>query len=296
MIHVPMMPPAVSGTTQLYGIFGYPVEHSLSPLMHTYAFQHHSLDCLYVPFSVAPGRLAQAVTGAVALGVRGFNVTIPHKERILSLLDDVSEEAQFVGAVNTVDVYEGRTVGYNTDGIGFLHPLQDLNLAWPVIAVCIVGAGGAARAITMAVLQQGCTSLTVVNRTLERGERLVAALQARFPDADVRFVPLAQAAEAVRASTLVVNATAVGLHDDSIPLLPNICFHAEQIVYDIVYRPLHTTLLRTAQNRGATTVPGIDMLIAQGAEAFRLWTGFTFPMEPVRRLLQPLLETPARNA
>ena len=292
MVHTDAMPPAISGTTRLYGIFGHPVEHSLSPLMQTYAFQHHGLDCLYVPFPVPPERLAQAVTGAVALGIHGFNVTIPHKEHILSMLDDISEAAQFVGAVNTVDIREGHTVGYNTDGIGFLQPLQARNVSWPDTTVCIIGAGGAARAITMALLQQGCPSLTVVNRTPERGERLVEALQVQFPQSDIRFVPLPQAAQTARASTLVINATAVGLHDDGAPLLPDTSFHAKQIVYDIVYRPLYTTLLRTAQHCGATVVPGIDMLIGQGAEAFRLWTGCTFPVEPVRRLLQPLIETP----
>jgi shikimate dehydrogenase len=290
MVHIDATLPVISGSTRLYGIIGHPVEHSLSPLMQTYAFQYHGLNSLYVPFPVAPARLTQAVTGAVALGIHGFNVTIPHKEHILSILDDLSEEAQFVGAVNTVDIREGRTIGYNTDGSGFLQPLQARNIPWLDTTVCILGAGGAARAITMALLQQGCPSLTVVNRTPERGERLVDALRAQFPHGNIHFRPLSQAAQAARASTLVVNATAVGLHDDAPPLLPDTSFHAKQIVYDIVYRPLYSTLLRTAQHCGATVVPGIDMLIGQGAEAFRLWTGHTFPVESVRRLLQPLIE------
>jgi shikimate dehydrogenase len=286
-----LAPQTVSGTTRLYGIVGYPVAHSLSPLMQTFAFQHHGLDCLYVPFPVPPPDLAAAVAGAIALGVRGFNVTIPHKETIMERLDEVSAEAQFIGAVNTVQICEGRTVGHNTDGEGFLQPLRVLPLRFAKTAVCVLGAGGAARAITMALLQLGCASLVIANRTYERGERLVAALQERFPRAHVRAVPFEQATQVAQRSTLIVNATSIGLHHDEAALLPDTCFRAEHIVYDIVYRPLDTPLLRAAHRRGATVIPGIDMLIGQGAEAFRLWTGLTFPVAAVRRLLQPFLHT-----
>lgn len=280
----------VSGTTRLYGIIGYPVAHSLSPLMHTLAFRHHSLDGIYLPFPVAPAALRAAVVGAVALGVAGFNVTIPHKETILEHLDAISAEAQFVGAVNTVRVHDGRTIGYNTDGEGFLQPLRALSLRFEATPVCVLGAGGAARAITMALLQTGCLNLAIVNRTSERAERLAMALQERFPTARIRREPFAQAAQAARQSTLIVNTTSVGLHGDEEPLVPETCFRQGQVVYDIVYRPLHTPLLRAARRRGAAVIPGIDMLIGQGAEAFRLWTGLPFPVTAVRHALAPYLE------
>jgi shikimate dehydrogenase len=285
------MSQAVSGSTRLYGIIGYPVAHSLSPLMQTFAFRHYHLDCLYVPFPVAPQHLATAVAGAVALGVCGFNVTIPHKEAILGQLDEVSAEAQFIGAVNTVRIHAGRTIGYNTDGEGFLQPLRALSLAFAETSVCVLGAGGAARAITMALLQSGCPALVVANRTYKRAACLVAALQERFPRAQVRAVPFAQAARVASQSALVVNATAVGVHGEGETLLPDTCFRTGQIVYDIVYRPLDTPLLQAARRCGATVVPGIDMLIGQGAEAFRLWTGRAFPVAAVRRVLQPFLQT-----
>ncbi len=291
MTHIGAMSCPVSGHTRLYGIFGHPVAHSLSPLMQTFAFQQHGLDCLYVPFPVAPEHLPLALSGAVALGVCGLNVTLPHKEAILALLQEVSAEAQFVGAVNTVEVRDGRTIGHNTDGSGFLQPLQELGMIFADTTVCVLGAGGAARAITMALLRAGCPACTLANRTPERGERLVAALRARFPQAQIRFVPLEQAAPAARDSSLIVNATAVGLHRDGVSLLPETCFRPNQVVYDIVYRPLYTPLLQAAQRHGATVVPGLDMLVGQGAEAFRIWTGLTFPMPAVRRLLQPLIET-----
>jgi shikimate dehydrogenase len=280
---------AVSGTTRLYGIMGYPIAHSLSPLMHTIAFQHHGLDCLYMPFPVAPERLANAVTGAIALGVCGFNVTIPHKEAIMSHLDEVSAEARFVGAVNTVQVVDGHTVGHNTDGEGFLQPLHVMRLPFAELSGLVLGAGGAARAVAMALLQAGCQRLAVANRTHARAARLVASLQQRFPSAQLQALPLAQAAEVACQSTLIVNATSIGLHHEEHPLLPEPCFQSGQVVYDLVYRPLHTPFLRLAQRCGATVVPGIDMLIGQGAAAFRLWTGLMFPVAAIKRALQPFL-------
>lgn len=273
----------------MYGIMGHPIAHSLSPPMQTYAFRHHHLDSVYVPFHVVPARLAAAVAGAVALGVCGFNVTIPHKEAILAYMDEVSTEARFIGAVNTVQICEGRVLGHNTDGAGFLQPLRTLALSLTDTSVCMIGAGGAARAIAMALLQSGCPALVIANRTYERGQHLSSALQAYFPQADLRAVPYAQAAEVASRSTLIVNATSVGLHQHDAALLPDTCFRPGQVVYDIVYRPLATPLLKAARHRGATIVPGIDMLIGQGAAAFRLWTGLTFPVQAIRRLLEPFL-------
>jgi shikimate dehydrogenase len=281
----------VSGTTHLYGIMGYPIAHSLSPVMQTFAFRHHGLDCVYVPFPVTPDRLADAVVGAVALGVCGLNVTIPHKEAIMAYLDEVSVEAQFIGAINTVVIREGRTIGYNTDGEGFLQPLRAMDMPFRDTVGLVLGAGGGARALTMALLEAGCATLMVVNRTRERAERLVVSLRERFPQAQIRAIPFDYAVECARDSTLIVNATSVGLHSTEESILPEACFRPEQVVYDIVYRPLYTSLLQAARRRGATVIPGIDMLIGQGAVAFQLWTGLPLPVAAVRRVLQPFLHT-----
>jgi shikimate dehydrogenase len=275
------------GTTRLYGIMGYPITHSLSPMMQTFAFQQQHLDCVYVPFPVAPDLLAPAVAGAVALGVCGFNVTIPHKEAIMAYLDDVSAGARAIGAVNTVHVQDGRTIGYNTDGEGFLQPLHALHLPLADTMTCMLGAGGAARAVGMALLEAGCPVLTIANRTHERAARLVAVFQEYFPQAQVRAVPFAEATPVARQSGLLVNATSVGMHNTDEALLPDTCFHPGQVVYDLVYRPIHTPLLLAAQRCGATIVPGLDMLIGQGGAAFQIWTGVPFPVEAVRGLLQP---------
>ncbi len=280
---------AISGATRIYGILGHPIAHSLSPLMQTFAFQHHRLDGLYVPFPVLPDRLPDALAGAIALGICGLNVTIPHKEAILPLIDEISTEAEFLGAVNTVHIQEGRTIGYNTDGVGFLLPLQEMQMAFPSISACILGAGGAARAITMALLRAGCPALTLCNRTAERADRLAQELQERFPQSQIQSAPFTCVASAARNSDLIVNATAVGLHPGDQPLLPETVFRPEHVVYDIVYRPLHTDFLETAKRRGATIVTGIEMLIGQGAEAFRIWTDRTFPTPDIRRLVLPLI-------
>ena len=283
-------PTSVSGSTRLYGIMGYPIGHSLSPLMHTLAFRHHGLDAVYVPFSVAPDNLAKAVAGAMALGVAGFNVTIPHKEAIMACLDEVTDEARAIGAVNTVHVQDGRTTGHNTDGAGFLQPLQNLGTPLNQLSVCVLGAGGAARALAAALLNAGCPQLIIANRTHARSERLAVDLQKRFVAAEVRAVPMSDAADAAQQSRLLVNATSLGMHAGDEPLLPSHCFGPEQIVYDIVYRPLNTPFLLDARAAGATTIGGLDMLLGQGAAAFTIWTGLAFPLEAVRPALEARLD------
>ena len=283
-------PTTVSGSTRLYGIMGYPIGHSLSPLMHTLAFRHHGLDAVYVPFSVAPDDLGRAVAGAAALGVAGFNVTIPHKEAIMACLDEVTDEASAIGAVNTVHVHDGRTTGHNTDGAGFLQPLQNLGAPLNHLSVCVLGAGGAARALAAALLNAGCPQLVIANRTHARSERLAADLQKRYQDAAVRAVSMASVADVARESRLVVNATSIGMHGGDAPLLPSRCFRHEQIAYDIVYRPLNTPFLQDARAAGATAIGGLDMLLGQGAAAFTIWTGLAFPLEAVRPALEARLE------
>ena len=275
-----------SGSTRLYGILGHPIGHSLSPLMHTLAFRHHGLEAVYLPFSVAPDDLGSAVAGAVALGMGGFNVTIPHKETIVAFLDEITDEASAIGAVNTVQLRDGRAIGHNTDGAGFLLPLK--NAATPVsqLNACVLGAGGAARALAAALLGAGCPRLIIANRTFARGERLAAELQSRHKAAEVRSIHMSDAADAARQSRLVVNSTSMGMHQGDGSPLPGGCLGPEHIAYDIVYRPLITPFLRDAGAAGATTIGGLDMLIGQGAAAFAIWTGLPFPLETVRPALE----------
>ena len=278
-----------SATSRLYGIFGYPIAHSLSPLMHTLAFRHHGLDAVYLPFAVAPDDLGKAVAGAVALGIGGFNVTIPHKEGIMACLDDVTDEAKAIGAVNTVHVQDDRAIGHNTDGAGFLLPLERMEAPLDRLDACVLGAGGAARALAAALLGAGCPRLVIANRTVARGERLAADLRPRHPDADIRPIGMADAVDAARRSRLVVNSTSIGMHPGDDSPLPDGCLGPDHVVYDIVYRPLVTPFLRQARAAGAAAIGGLDMLIGQGAAAFTIWTGLSFPLETVHTALEARL-------
>lgn len=276
--------------SQLYGIMGHPIGHSLSPLMHTLAFRHHGLDAVYLPFSVAPDDLGRAVGGAAALGMGGFNVTIPHKETIMAFLDEVTDEARAIGAVNTVHLEEGRAIGYNTDGAGFLLPLKKVGTPVDQFGACILGAGGAARALAAALLGAGCRRLVIANRTFARAKRLATELQSRHPNAEVRSIGMPDAADVARQSRLVVNSTSVGMHRSDDSPLPTGCLGPQHVVYDIVYRPLVTPFLKDARAAGATTIGGLDMLIGQGAAAFTIWTGLPFPLEAVRTALEARLD------
>ena len=199
----------------------------------------------------------------------------------------MTDEASAIGAVNTVHVHDGRTTGYNTDGAGFLQPLQSLGTPLDQLTACVLGAGGAARALAAALLNAGCPRLVIANRTQARSERLAAELQKRFAAAEVRAVPMADAADAAQQSRLIVNATSLGMHAGDAPLLPGRCFAPEQIAYDIVYRPLNTPFLQAARAAGATTIGGLDMLIGQGAAAFTIWTGLAFPWRRCARRSKP---------
>ena len=278
-----------SGSTRLYGILGHPIGHSLSPLMHTLAFRHHNLDAVYLPFSVPPDDLGSAVAGAVALGMGGLNVTIPHKENIVTCLDEITDEASAIGAVNTVQLRDGRAIGHNTDGAGFLLPLQKMATPVSQLDACVLGAGGAARALAAALLGAGCPRLIIANRTFNRAERLAAELQSRYSVAEVRPIHMSDAAGAARQSRLVVNSTSIGMHQGDGSPLPGGCLGPEQVAYDIVYRPLITPFLQEARAAGATTIGGLDMLIGQGAAAFAIWTGLSFPLDAVRPALEAQL-------
>jgi shikimate dehydrogenase len=282
--------PAVDAHTRLITLLGYPIEHTLSPLLHNTAFEHQDLNYIYVASSVHPRSIAEAVRGVRALGIAGANVTIPHKERVLQLVDELTEEAGAVGAVNTIIVTERDEervlAGDNTDIEGFLRPLQPYQDRLSGGRMLIFGSGGAARAVAYAIITTlAPAACTIAARTPEKAERLVADLAPYDSGNSLTVSPLQDASPAVRSSQLLVNATPVGMH-------PNVKetiwpetkdFHADQIAYDLVYRPRQTRWLREAADRGARTIGGLQMLIAQAAAAYRQWTGTPMPVEAVER-------------
>jgi shikimate dehydrogenase len=290
---------SLHGQTTLYGIFGYPIGHSLSPLMHNTAFAHHGVEAVYLPFAVQPANLEIAVKSIAALQMGGVNVTIPHKQAVLAWMDELSPEAHLIGAVNTIHLQDGRLHGYNTDGIGFLRALEEVGYTVVGRTVMLLGAGGAARAIAVQLCMSGIGRLLLANRTLTRVEDLAAFLKQNFPHADISVVTMGESFLAAQLpdTDMVVNATSIGMHPHDPLFLPSTALSPQHLVCDIVYRPLQTPLLRAAERQGARTVDGLGMLLHQGAKAFEIWTGYAFPLASIRaRLLEAVAEQPATSA
>ncbi|RUM89399.1 MAG: shikimate dehydrogenase [Thermovibrio sp.] len=274
----------ITGKTSVYGIVGFPVKHSLSPVMQTAAFEEAGIDAVYVPFEVKPELLKEAVEGLKALGVKGFNVTVPHKEKVIESLDYLSDETEAIGAVNTVKNEEGKLTGYNTDAEGFIRSLQEEGIDLKGKRVLMFGAGGAAKAVGYALLREGVKFLNVVNRDFSRGKKL-GDLLGKF--GNVLVYPLKEGTVEVllKDADVIVNTTSVGLRRDDPQLFDYSKIPKGIVVVDIIYNPPETPLLRAARERGCKTVNGLGMLIHQGAVAFEIWTGVRAPVEKMREVL-----------
>src|SRR5918993_3350727 len=270
----------VSGRTRLLGVIGHPIGHSLSPRMHNAAFapdvmEADAAEYVYVAMDVQPDRLPAAVRGLVALGFVGFNVTMPHKEAILPLMDELDTPASLAGAVNTVAVAdEGRLRGLNTDGSGFVEACEAAGVSLSGRRVLILGAGGAAAAIAVATLGAGAVRLYIANRTAGRAEKLRAKLLEAVLEPDVVIYPLDRAGDAAAEADIIINATHLGMkNEDPLPL-PVETLAGEKVVCDAVYiAGAETALIRHAKEAGARTVSGNRMLLYQGVQAQRVWTG-----------------------
>jgi len=264
----------ISGTTRLAGVTGWPIGHTLSPAMHNAAYEQMDLDWLYLPLPVEHVRDLPLLTEALrVLPFVGINITMPYKEPVMDLCDEVATVAELAGAVNTIHVSDGRLIGYNTDGRGLVESLaQDADFTTKDARIVLFGAGGAAAAALVAFVLEGAASVTVVNRTLANAESMIARLRGRTRETAVCAVlPDADAAEAVAAADMVVNATPLGMRPgDALPL-PAAWLHEGLLVADMVYRPAVTPLLAEAALVGARAVGGLGMLVAQGATSIETW-------------------------
>lgn len=272
----------ITSKSQLVGLFGHPVSHSQSPLMHNTAFHQLELPYVYVAFDIAPDRLKEAVTGIRGLGIKGVNVTIPHKVAILPFLDEIDPLAQRIGAVNTVVNVNGRLIGYNTDGTGYVRSLvEETGLLLADQVVTLLGAGGAARAVACTLADKGVKEIRIVNRSREKAQILADHLRPLVPATALEPY---EAEEAVRTATLIINTTSIGMYPkvDEIPI-PAEWLHEGLIVSDLIYNPLETKLLASAKQVNAITHSGIGMFVNQGALAFERWTGVEAPVELMRQ-------------
>ncbi len=279
----------IRGTTGLLGVIGYPVEHSLSPVMHNAAISYLGADYVYVPFPVKPDDLAAAVSGFRAIGVKGFSVTIPHKQTIIPLLNEITGEAQLIGAVSTVWRTDRGWKGTNTDFQGFMAPLKEMDRDWRNIIPIVLGHGGAARAVVAGCHALGCPEIHVFGRS---GNKLASFLQS-WCETPLQGIVKVHAREELQGmmpqAGLVVNATPVGMHPiiDELPVAEEMLRHMkpETIVYDLVYNPRPTLFLQKAQENGAITVDGLEMLVQQGAKALEIWLSRAVPVDIMREAL-----------
>ena len=267
----------VNGKTKITGIFGYPIEHTLSPLMHNAAFNELKLDMCYIPFKVSPADLPDAVKSIRFLNMAGVNITVPHKENVIPLLDRVDEEAAFIGAVNTITNHEGILTGYNTDGRGFMSSLDEASVSVENMEVVIIGTGGAARAVSY-YLSEKASKLSMFDIDRNKADNLVSDLSKIRNN-----VFVLDSTDEIDKPDVLINATPLGLHaDDPLPVHADI-LSSEMVVCDLVYRK--TPLLVKASEKGAKTVDGSGMLLWQGVLAFELWTGVKPPVDTMRKEL-----------
>ncbi|RMF94288.1 MAG: shikimate dehydrogenase, partial [Nitrospinota bacterium] len=265
---------------------------------HNTAFQHLGLPYLYLPFAVAPSSLQAAIQALPALGISGINVTLPHKEAVVSFMDQLTTEAQSIGAVNTICQQEGKLIGHNTDGIGFLAALErERSYTVQGKTLLLLGAGGGARAIAVQLALAGVRKIVLANRTTSRAEALADHLHRHTPLPSCLVVPWdgQVLADLLPEVELVVNATSLGLEGRGALPIPPDRFTSQHLVCDIVYRPRITPLLHQAQQQGAQILDGLEMLLYQGALAFQYWIGEEFPLVLVRKVLRKALETEAKQ-
>jgi len=282
----------INGETKVVGLMGDPVKHTLSPAMHNAAFKKLELNYRYLPFHVYEEELGQALEGVRAMQLRGINLTIPLKEKALDFLDHIDKQAGLIGAVNTVVNKCGQLYGYNTDGQGFLSSLELSGFSIENKNILIFGAGGAARGVSIPLAFEGAHKIVFINRTLSKADklsRLISNIQLKKKVKSMSYLPSnTKAVERnVLEADLIINATPVGMNEEDglPPGLIEDYLHSGQYIYDMIYSPQVTPLLEAARNKNAEFQNGLNMLILQGAEAFKLWTGENPPLEVMREVI-----------
>lgn len=282
--------------TKIIGVIGHPIKHSFSPLMHNISFELSGLNYLYLPFDVPPALLKDSLKGMIALGIKGFNVTIPLKEKVLPLLKDVSEEANIIGAVNTIVNEEGILKGYNTDVYGVIESLLPYKDEITNSKVSIIGAGGAARSVIYALIRNfNVSQISIINRTEQIAESMKEYFSTKMLFNEIKSYPLVppDLIEVFRDSKLIINTTSMGMYpdvDDSATTIKD-SFMKGQIVFDVIYNPIKTKLLKLAESQGATIITGLKMFVEQGAKSYELWTGEQMPKEKVMKALESYLSS-----
>ncbi|MDI6716551.1 MAG: shikimate dehydrogenase [Actinomycetota bacterium] len=286
----------INGETKITGIIGYPLTYTLSPAMHNRAFEVCNLNYCYLPFIVESENLKTAIEGIRALKIKGINVTMPHKEAVIDFLDELSPEAEIIGAVNTIGNNEGHLIGYNTDGKGFLRSLEEESYNPSGKIAIILGTGGAAKAVAVALAEAGISEIIIVGRSKKKASIIKDALVNKLVNISISTLSFdGNLADKFQVGDLIVNATPVGMkgHGDLLPV-PLELINKRHFVYDLVYTPQETTLMTEARKRGARVANGLGMLLHQAASAFEIWTGILAPVDAMRQALVLELESRER--
>lgn len=278
----------IKGSTNIVALIGHPVEHSFSPPMHNRAFEKLNLDYVYVAFDVEPANLKSAIEGAKALNIKGFNVTIPHKISVMEFLDEIDEVARLIGAVNTIDFKNMK--GYNTDGIGAVEAIEEVT-SIKGKNVVIAGAGGASRAISFYIAKYGADAMTILNRNPLKAQNLASDVSNSGLIGEVKSDSISEINAYLADADILIDTTPVGMHPnvDDEPIATSQNMHEDLVVFDAVYNPNETVLLKEAIKAGAKPVYGIKMLLYQGAESFKIWTGHDAPVDEMEMALRKTL-------
>lgn len=274
----------ITGDTVLFGLFGYPIKQTLSPLIHNTAFREAGLNSIYLAFPVKPSNLQEATQAIKALGMAGINVTSPHKEKIIDYLDQVSPEVQVIGAVNTVINYKGKLIGHNTDGKGFVESLREKSLSLKGKQVLLLGAGGAALSISFFLIKEKVDKLIIANKTYSRAENMLKKLEKISNEVKLEIVESRGKSPFLAPSNidLLINATSLGMREGDPSPVDLKQFSSSLYVYDLV-STRETELLKQAQKEGMEFQGGLDMLVHQAAFAFEIWIGEKAPVDKMKK-------------
>ena len=273
----------ISGQTKITGLFGDPVAHSLSPAMHNAAFSHLNLDYVYVPYHVTPDNLKRAVNSIKSLNITGVNVTVPHKQTVIPYLDHIDKSATRCSAVNTIVNHNGTLTGYNTDGDGFIDSLKEYGFDPQDKKIIILGAGGSARAIAAALLEENVAQITLLNRTVEKAEQLAEDLGQAHSFSVIHL--LSNFSPSIYCADLVVNTLSIPFKQEGGDWLVDLSCAAGALFYDLRYGKMPSDFLAYAKELKSPGLDGLGMLIHQGARAFQLFTGTQPPIDIMKKAL-----------
>lgn len=288
--------PVITGKTKLLGVIGHPIEHSLSPVMHNAAMGNLGMDYIYIPLAVEPENLKLALEGFAAIGLKGFNVTIPYKESIIPLLSEISPIAKAVGAVNTVWRTENGWSGTNTDVAGFLSPLQYSRINWSQSLAIVLGNGGGARAVVAGLTQLGCSEIHIIGRNQNHLEAFQKSWENSRLPLNLSIHSYAELPKLISKASIIVNTTPIGMYPyvDDCPIDIEVMEKIREgtIAYDLIYTPNPTKFLNIARSRGAIGIDGLEMLVQQGAAALKIWLQQPVPVDVMRNALRYHLGLP----